>query len=157
MSLIPHIMDFNLSRQFGKWILYVTHPRPGISRCDSFVGFGSSRLQAPCWHLFNRQSSGRRVSLTRPVLESVHRVRSLFYSSRTGICLVVRDVGTFCFTPRPGICLLESQVREVYFTRSAMASVVRREWEFLLIRPLLAVCLVFCRVGQFLSDTSPVL
>ena len=34
------------------------------------------------------------VSLTRPVLESVRRVRSLSYSSRHGICLVVLQVGT---------------------------------------------------------------
>ena len=48
--------------------------RPFLASVSSFGGWG--------------------VSLTRPVLESLRRVRSFSYLYQTGICLVVRQVGT---------------------------------------------------------------
>ena len=75
-----------------------------LNSVRSFVGWGVS-LTRPvlesissfgCWGVF----------LTRPVLESVRRVRNLPDVSRTGICLVVQQVGSFSYTPHDEISLV---------------------------------------------------
>ena len=91
------------------------------------------------------------VSLTRPVLESVRRVRSLSYLSFTGICLVVRQVGTFSCTPRPGIYL----VVHLFDSLPGGGSLLHAPCWDLSYTPCLGICLVVRREESYL--TRPVL
>ena len=103
------------------------------------------------------------VSLTRPVLESVRRVRSLSYSFLIGIRPVVRQMGTFSCTPRPGIYLVvhlfdrfaggESLLHAPCWNLSytpclGSCLVVRREESFSYMARS-AVCLVVKGAGSF--------
>ena len=65
------------------------------------LAVGEFLLHAPCLNLI----VGSGVSLTRPVLESDRRFRSLSYTSHAGICLVSSRVRSVCYTPDPKVCL----------------------------------------------------
>ena len=90
------------------------------------------------------------ISPTRPVLESVSSFGTweVFLTHPVLVCLVVCQVGSFCYTPRDGICLFVRRVECHHSFRAGICLAVCQVESFSY-TPRAGICLVVWRLRSF--------